>query len=1499
MDHDQVLSNLAKRLIEDQLVLFVGDLGVHTPAENTLPSRQTLAGFIAKELGFEEHVSFSELARHYSYPPRDRLQLVGFLKTQVSRSQIQLTEIHHGIFALNPAKMVYLGWDPLFHKKHDKLSGERSIDFIVTDDHLQFAREQNSCWIMLHGTFDNVDSLIITDDDIRDLKNRKKRIYETVKSWLAKNSVVFVGDFTEHEQEIRTLYTEAIADGSPKLRPPSYIIASNVPERFKNSWEDIGVICLDLELEYFIRELNETANAERVAQERLNKTQECSTRGPYLFLDYYQSDDASIFFGRDREIEQVTKLVKKNPITILYGESGVGKTSLLLAGLENRLLTDSLIIYVRCDEDPFEAIRRALLSTIAYNVSLLIEPADKVIDDIFLLVNNATRKSIVVFLDQFEEIFTKIGDTTRKHFLEMISQWAQKRHYVRFVISIREDKFCLIMDQDIRNTSPEIGKSYFMLKPFERTQAIEAITRPAEAYGISISPDLVNALIQDLDSRGIDPVQLAIVCDRLYRHMPMNSYVIDLGLYETLGRAQTIIDDYIDEAIEDFPAMERGNIRAILKAMATTEGYKASIEITDIARETGLSILVVTESLENLVTHRLLRKRQGVFPYEIAHDRMAEKIKTWFSPEEFDRKAVSEMLQRELKDHKSWNTFIAPEKIQVINKSANDLEISSEPLALILSSCLHYNIPLGNWPSKIKDERAMLPLIQHASGKKPEERLKIVRALGMIDLPLASKELERFLGEEEDAVVLEAILELCLQNPLAFDLDVIAARLSHPVEQIRMLALRCVSAQHQDAAVSHMKITANDPSITIRTTSIRLIARRKSSIAMEALVQLLLQSNRIEMSELIENAIIENMAQEDTRRFLLSSMQDHVTSDVLNARILSILLILPQGDLLTHFGLERLTSFLLNAVEVKDQSDISQRARALLKDLFQDPERRISMLPILVARLGQEGPKLQAMNLLLIEKDNQLVIDALIKVTENDRVTTHRVRALEILSSSSYVNALGGLLINVILTDTTPAMSRLALKTLALIGIQGAVEGKVQRVLETLVRQCDIDKQYYDLSERFMDLLLTAPDKKTLGETLDYRLRNLPTTDLRERALATFQSPASTATMSEMLSELIFAEPDSYVVYLALCYLDLVDDRTSDIFTNFLSLTSDERARNIAVSILIRRGQSCKIPESIRQMAISDPTPNMRLLMINALLTAPKTIEACLLFLDIAEQPSRITMKDFEREFAERYKELITKSPEPIIRHIIWHTTTPIELLNKYIAPTLTTNKAIDSIKKILIQERTRMASQRIHSSPPINWLALQETEYAFNALIEILLSTKPEDSLGWVICEAFREYAPPWLELRLLKLLMEETDLQKRTVLMNALGALGFAPEEIGNIRKMIFASNVSDKNRSLQRFLDQGGSHAFSVAHIMLESSEESLRHTSAQWFARCPTSKAVGVLEYAYQHEHSELVKETMINTLHAIGISEATTALTRLKSKEKKWALRGKIESLLRS
>src|SRR5690349_19231849 len=125
--------------------------------------------------------------------------------------------------------------------------------------------------------------------------------------------------------------------------------------------------------------------------------------GPYKFLDYFgdSAEDQRRFGGRQREIREIVARITNGRTFVLYGRSGIGKTSLLLAGVFPALRERGFRpVYVRTLSAPLADLHQALAESHGLR-------GEQEGDLRGLLARAGVSRPIVVVLDQFEEFFLR------------------------------------------------------------------------------------------------------------------------------------------------------------------------------------------------------------------------------------------------------------------------------------------------------------------------------------------------------------------------------------------------------------------------------------------------------------------------------------------------------------------------------------------------------------------------------------------------------------------------------------------------------------------------------------------------------------------------------------------------------------------------------------------------------------------------------------------------------------------------------------------------------------------------------------------------------------------------------------------------------------------------------------------------------------------------------------------------------------------------------------
>ena len=376
-------------------------------------------------------------------------------------------------------------------------------------------------------------------------------------------------------------------------------------------WTDMGITVLPCsDPVAWLAELKQAAAA--VPPEPIDAVPAPGTllgRRPYQFLDYYTAEDADLFFGRDAWIERLSGRILAQPLTVLFGRSGVGKTSLLLAGVLPRLEgCNCWPIYARPGQDPLAALRLAADESLA--------PADRAslasIADLGAFVQAAGQrlgKMPVVVLDQAEECFTALAKPVRDRWVATLAEALREAPgEVHWVLSLREDFAAELHEWS--GQVPGLFDHTEWLLPLTREEAQEAIARPPRRVGVAIEDALVQRLLDDLTVEGVAPPQLQIVCERLYQARDAQQGMT-LAVYEALGGTRAILAEYVDFALAQLPLQQRELAVALLKAMVTGRDTKLPLRPEEILDNAEGEPAEKQAVLAALVDIRLVRSLMG------------------------------------------------------------------------------------------------------------------------------------------------------------------------------------------------------------------------------------------------------------------------------------------------------------------------------------------------------------------------------------------------------------------------------------------------------------------------------------------------------------------------------------------------------------------------------------------------------------------------------------------------------------------------------------------------------------------------------------------------------------------------------------------------------------------------------------------------------------------------------------------------------------------------
>jgi WD40 repeat protein len=227
---------------------------------------------------------------------------------------------------------------------------------------------------------------------------------------------------------------------------------------------------------------------------------------PYQGLAPFETGGSALFFGRTRAtrglIERLTpRLEERGSILLVSGASGVGKSSLLRAGLMPALAEGMLPIagsrdWPRLLITPSTRPLRALAERLAHAFGGSAETVlERLRDDPRQALLEAGRLLLVV--DQFEELFTLVSDEhERQAFVEVLHAMAEGATAAGVIIGLRADYWdrCAAYPQ----FAEAIQDGQVIVEPMTEPDLRLAVTGPAAAVGLEIEPGLVETILSEL-----------------------------------------------------------------------------------------------------------------------------------------------------------------------------------------------------------------------------------------------------------------------------------------------------------------------------------------------------------------------------------------------------------------------------------------------------------------------------------------------------------------------------------------------------------------------------------------------------------------------------------------------------------------------------------------------------------------------------------------------------------------------------------------------------------------------------------------------------------------------------------------------------------------------------------------------------------------------------------------------------------------------------------------
>ncbi|MDR1341952.1 MAG: hypothetical protein LBK18_01705 [Prevotellaceae bacterium] len=342
---------------------------------------------------------------------------------------------------------------------------------------------------------------------------------------------------------------------------------------------------------------------------------------PYIGLRSFRKDEKIIFFGRKRSIEKIKKLIKEDTTqsnnaasVFVLGESGSGKSSMIRAGLLPDIMDFGLNGHLEWNEpydftfsqfrgDVYNEIVKKLtdafpnLKNTAIGKDLI---AGKEINFSYLADYLVSNKSVIFFIDQFEELFTDplITEEERIRALNLLYGLAVTRKIWLF-FAMRNDfyhKFTAypalleLKRESIPYDLPKMRYSEFQ----------EIVEEPAKKAGLKWErkngKELNKQIINDISSDIDDLPLIEFALSELYNFKDENNQ-LTFDAYQQIGKINGAVIKYVDDFYNGLTEEEKNIFYQMLSALITPSAENENLYV----RKTALR-----KDLQKSDKHKLL-----------------------------------------------------------------------------------------------------------------------------------------------------------------------------------------------------------------------------------------------------------------------------------------------------------------------------------------------------------------------------------------------------------------------------------------------------------------------------------------------------------------------------------------------------------------------------------------------------------------------------------------------------------------------------------------------------------------------------------------------------------------------------------------------------------------------------------------------------------------------------------------------------------------------------
>lgn len=409
---------------------------------------------------------------------------------------------------------------------------------------------------------------------------------------------------------------------------------------------------------------------------------------PYKGLKNYSKEDARVFFGRKKLIwELLEKIDRTDSVLLFYGHSGVGKSSILHAGIASRLKSKKITFF---------SIKRNRSEGVDGQLNSLISNE----------LNQKTGHKLVV-VDQIEECISDPNEDKLElnNFFQSLKQYLDKNKDTKFILSFRQEFL-----GDIQNNTS--FKDVFQYDSFnvgimnnlEVLQAIKGIRNDKETrekYNLIIEDDFAHELSYDLllDKKSNLAPLLQVTLSKMWEESRIASKSkFDVELYRKVKSDS--LEDFVKKQIEvigeDFPEFyQKGTLIDLLFFLTTDIGTSKVVLEEDLKKRYESIDPDRLNKLLKALGKKYLINRVEKFFFRLSHDSLGPIIRSLYLKSDFPVPRTIRILESKDYHTKQIPLFTESEIITVNDSKEYTRKLTPEEEEAIHGTTQYYESERG------------------------------------------------------------------------------------------------------------------------------------------------------------------------------------------------------------------------------------------------------------------------------------------------------------------------------------------------------------------------------------------------------------------------------------------------------------------------------------------------------------------------------------------------------------------------------------------------------------------------------------------------------------------------------------------------------------------------------------------------------------------------------------------------------------------------------------